>query len=250
MRIQTPFVMLCAALLLCGCTACTKGSSGSEASGAEYSAADNGGEAAVPVVPAPAPEDDALPDGRSARGAVTGEEVTAGSGEAYLFIADSSFFLSYDGTADSMLSTEAVCAPVSGDGQYTVSVNADTPGSRFAATGDPNAGLTASGISYAAVVIRDAAKTNPGLCITVDAVRVNGKAVPLTAQSYTFCPGGSDLRANIYSTWDQEFPENAHCPDGMLSGDFGTYSAQIVEPGAFAGWKQVEVDFTVSGSQA
>ncbi|MBR6107973.1 MAG: hypothetical protein IKQ39_08200 [Oscillospiraceae bacterium] len=248
MNLRTSLRIFSAALLLCTCTGCAKNSSGSNATDADHSAAEIDDGAAVPVVPAPADESDERPNDLRAHGAVTGEEAAAAPGEAYLFIADGTYLLSYDGTVDSILSTEAVCVPVSGDGQYTVRVNADTPGSRFAATGDPNAELTASGLSYAAVVIRDAAKTSPDLCITVDAVRVNGKALPLTARSYTFSPDGNDLRANIYSTWDREFPAGAHCPEGPLTGEFGTYNAQIVEPGAFAGWKQVEVAFTVSGT--
>ncbi len=235
--------LLAAAALLTVCTACTGSHTGSSA---DPDAADSSADQTLPVVSSQESEPDPAASEQGDE-SETEQLAAAASGDAYLFICDERCYLSYDGTADTLLACGAVCTPIKDNGQYTVRVSTDTAGCRLAVTGDPNAELTAGGLSYAAVAVKDGAVNFPELCITIDKVLVNGREIPLTAQNYTYSPDGTDLRAVLYSGWDSRLPEGARTPNGPVSGDFGTYSAQIAELSDFAGWKTVEVTFTVSG---
>jgi len=179
------------------------------------------------------------------------QAVAAADDEAFLSITDGAFYLTYDGLAEApdnpCMSYDAGVAKITGDGKYTVSVRSDTKGVRLEATKDPNGDLHVSGCQFAAVVIRKGAVRYPNMCIVIDEIRKDGKPVDLTAMNYTFSGDGSEIRTNIYNQWVNTFPADARSAEGAVSGEFGEYSAQIIDPEKLGEWKQIEVDFTVTG---
>ena len=183
------------------------------------------------------------------------EAFAAESGDAYLAIVDGQWWIQYWGNIDDeggMLSYDAGVVPITGDGSYTVSVNADTNGFRFDTTGDANGELVPSGCSFAAVMVKDGTTKYPNMAIEITEIRIDGNAVDLTAKNYTSSDDNVEMRANIYNEWvlDANIPEDAHTADGPLTDTTG-YSASIVDPAVFAdGWTTVEVDFNVTGTAA
>ncbi|MCR4639893.1 hypothetical protein [Ruminococcus sp.] len=200
----------------------------------------------------------------SVEGVDAKDAVDAVSGDAYLAIADEGFNVQYLGDKDenknNQLSYDAGIAHIKGNGDYTVSVTADTNGFRYDTTGDINGEFTVKGLGFAAVIIDDAEKTMPDAVITVKGIKVDGKDVALTKKCYTNTESGS-VRANIFNEWvsDDSLPSDAKCAEGALfnNGDTnspsdindGGFSAQIVSRDDFAQWKNVEVSFTVSGME-
>ena len=85
------------------------------------------------------------------------------------------------------------------------------------------------------------------MSIEINEIRLDGKPVETVAKNYTSSDDGKEMRANIYNQWVSKFPEDAHTAQGPVTGEFGEYSAQIINPSSFGTWKKVEVDFTVSG---
>lgn len=200
----------------------------------------------------------------SVEGVDANDAVEAKSGDAYLAITDEAWKVQYLGEKDvnknNQLSYDAGIAHISGNGDYTVSVTADTNGFRYDTTGDINGEFVVKGLGFAAVIIDDAEQTMPSAIITVKGVKVDGMDVALTKKSYTNTESGS-VRANIFNEWvsDDSLPADARTEGGALfnNGDTnspsdindGSFSAQIVNRDDFAEWKTVEVSFTVSGME-
>ncbi len=188
-----------------------------------------------------------------------GTPTAAASGQAYLAIADSQCWIQYNGNNDDkdyMLAYDAGVADITGNGQYTVSVTADTNGFRYDTTGNVDGFYTPSGCSLSAVVIRDGEKLFPNAIITIDSVVIDGKAAELLAKNYT-CTEGGHIRSNIYQPSITAPSNDARSVDGYLYknsdpsspalADVDAYSAQIVDPSIYNSWTTVEVTFTVSG---
>ncbi len=190
------------------------------------------------------------------------DAVEAAAGDAYLAITDEAWEVQYLGNKDDngsdQLSYDAVVAHIKGNGEYTVSVTADTNGFRYDETGDINGEYTIKGIGFAAVIIDNAEEILPDAVITINSVIVDGRELELKKKSYTNTESGS-IRANIFNEWvaDDALPADARSVEGALfeNNDFskptvindGSYSAQIIDRAEFAEWKNVEVRFTVSG---
>lgn len=190
------------------------------------------------------------------------DAVEAIAGDAYLAIVDEAWEVQYLGNKDvngsDQLSYDAGVAHISGNGDYTVSVTADTNGFRYDETGDINGDYTIKGIGFAAVIIDNAEEVLPNAVITINSVKVDGRELELVKKSYTNTESGS-VRANIFNEWvsDDGLPTDARSAEGVLfeNGDpskptainDGSYSAQIVDRSEFGEWKNVEVGFTVSG---
>ncbi|MBR2284429.1 MAG: hypothetical protein IJ874_08450 [Ruminococcus sp.] len=188
------------------------------------------------------------------------DAVVAESGDAYLAIVDGQWWVQYWGGNDesNLLTYNAGVVPITGNGDYTVSVTADTNGFRYDTTGDVNDyGATPSGLSFMAVMIKDGETAVPGAVITVNSITIDGtKDVPLSAKQYTSSDDGKETRTNLYNEWVSQPSADARSVDGNLyeaDGETPTpacadYSAQVVDPAAFAdGWTSVEVNFTISG---
>ena len=177
------------------------------------------------------------------------EQVAAGSGDAFLNISDPDWYVQYYGTTDDLLTYDAGIAHITKDGDYTVSVNVGTKGAQFDITGELNGSYTCKGIDYAAVKVVDGASLYPDMSIEIKEIRVNGKAIDMTAKNYTSSDDGTEMHANIYNHFISIIPDDAHTADGNVAGEFGEYSSMIVDPGDFISWKTVEVDFTVTGTK-
>ncbi|WP_295076125.1 hypothetical protein [Ruminococcus sp.] len=190
------------------------------------------------------------------------DAVEAVSGDAYLAITDESWEVQYLGNKDvngsEQLSYEAGVAHITGNGDYTVSVTADTNGFRYDETGDINGDYTINGIGFAAVIIDNAEEVLPNAIITINSVKVDGRELELKKKSYTNTESGS-IRSNIFNEWvsDDCLPADARTAEGALFTNYdvntpsdinnGNYSAQIIDREEFSSWKNVEVGFTVSG---
>lgn len=185
------------------------------------------------------------------------DAVVAESGDAYLAIVDSQWWIQYWGTDEHPLTYNAGVVPITGNGDYTVSVTTDTNGYRFDTTGDANdSGAVASGLQFLAVMIKDGEELFPGAVITVNSVKVNGSEIPMSTKAYTSSDDGKETRCNLYNQWVSEPSADGRSVDGLLYGEdgetaadfLGDYSAQSISPDDFAdGWTDVVVDFTVSG---
>ncbi len=188
-----------------------------------------------------------------------GTPVAAKPGQAYLAMADSQSWIQYNGNNDDkdyMLAYDAGVADITGNGQYTVSVTADTNGFRYDTTGNVDGFYTPSGCSLSAVVIKDGEKLFPNAIITIDSVMIDGKAAELLAKNYT-CTEGGHIRSNIYQPTVTAPSNDARSVDGYLYknsdpaspalADTEAYSAQIVDRSVYNSWTTVEVTFTVSG---
>lgn len=184
------------------------------------------------------------------------EPVLAESGDAYLAIVDSQWWIQYWGGDDqTMLTYDAGVEQITGNGDYTVSVTADTNGFRYDTTGDASdTSCVPSGLAFMAVMIKDGETKFPGAVITVNSIKVNGTEVPMTAKAYTSSDDGIETRANLYNTFITSPSEDARTIDGNLFDADGNatdacadYAPQVVSADDFTSWTTVEVNFTISG---
>lgn len=185
---------------------------------------------------------------------------SAASGQAYLAIVDSKWWVQYWGSAEKdgyMLAYNAGIADIHGDGSYKVSVTADTNGFRYDTTGSPDEQYTPEGLSFLSVMIPDGETAYPGAVITIDSVVVDGTELELSAKNYTSSDDGAETRANIYNSYVTTPPDDARTSEGALYDEEGkalsirdNYSAQIVDPEAFSSWTTVEVNFTITGTNS
>lgn len=179
------------------------------------------------------------------------EAVEAGSGDAFLYINDGQFYVSYDGTAETLLTYDAGVAKITGDGQYTVSVNVATKGAQYDIGQDPNGVYKCGGVAFAAVKVNDGTTLYPNMSIEITEIRVDGKAIELKAKNYTSSDDGKEMRSNIYNSWVNNLPDDAHTADGPVgTTEMTEYSSQIIDTADFASWSKIEVDFTVTGTGA
>ncbi|WP_455125250.1 hypothetical protein [Ruminococcus sp.] len=176
------------------------------------------------------------------------EPVAAESGDAYLAMVDGEWYVQYWGTDEDLLTYDAGVVPITGDGEYTVSVNGATAGLMYDVTGDANGDYTPSGMSFMAVMVKDGTTLYPNMAIEITSIKMNGEEVPMTKKNYTSSDDGVEMRANIYNEWVNELSEDAHDANGAVT-DASAYSAQIVDKDAFnSGWTSVEVTFNVTGT--
>ena len=172
---------------------------------------------------------------------VAGEQVQTGSFEEPVAA-------QYWGTDEDLLTYDAGVVPITGDGEYTVSVNGATAGLMYDVTGDANGDYTPSGMSFMAVMVKDGTTLYPNMAIEITSIKMNGEEVPMTKKNYTSSDDGVEMRTNIYNEWVNELPEDAHDANGAVT-DASAYSAQIVDKDAFnSGWTSVEVTFNVTGT--
>jgi len=181
--------------------------------------------------------------------------VEAASGDAFLALNCDDFWVQYWGEKADPLSYNAGIETIDGNGQYTVSLTADTDGFRYAMTQSTDGQASPGGVGLAAVMIKDGAKVCPDAVITIDSITVNGEAIELTKKNYTNTESGN-VRANIYNEWVSEgsIPKDAKAMEGPLfeNGEKtaindGSYSAIIADKDKFANWTNITVTFTVSG---
>lgn len=250
MKAKHYLAYLLAVTLLCGLTGC---------SGAEDP---DSGSAAETSAPETEEITEALSDeeGQELTQAETvafEEAMDAEPGQAYLAIVDKQWWIQYWGSSTGdghMLAYDAGIADITGNGQYTVSVTADTNGFRYDTTEDPNGVCTPGGLSFLAVMIKDGETLYPGAVITVDSILVDGKEITMSAKNYTSSDDGIETRTNLYNSYVDAPAEDARSTEGDLYDADGNaldicadYSPQVVSPDDFSTWTTVEVNFTISG---
>lgn len=251
MKMKKYLACLMAAIMMCGMTAC--GGSNNDSTAETDPATEAATTPAEDTTAAEAEEVTAAPE-------VEFEDaVDAQPGDAYLAIVDGQWWVQYWGSSTKdgyMLSYDAGVASITGDGTYTVSVNADTNGFRYDTTGDPNGEYVPGGLSFMAVVIEGGETETPNAIITVDKVVVDGNEIELKSKNYTNTEDGG-VRTNLLNTYVTSPSGDARSTEGFLFNDYDSsspaldnvdeYSAQVVDPADFASWKKVEVTFTVTG---
>lgn len=174
------------------------------------------------------------------------ETVKAESGDAYLAFADGEWYVQYWGNNTDLLTYDAGVAKITGNGDYTVSLNGATKGMLYDVAGTLNAKYTPSGCSFMAIIVKDGTKLYPDMSIDIKSIRINGEEIELLSKNYTSSDDGIEMRANIYNEWIEELPEDAHTAEGLVS-DNDEYSAQIIDRDKIGQWTNIEVEFTVSG---
>lgn len=175
------------------------------------------------------------------------DAIEAKAGDAILYMVDAGWYVTYDGTKNTKMTYGAGVAPITGNGDYTVSVSSDTNGCRYDCTSDVNGELVTGGIDFAAVKVFEGTTLYPNMCIEIKEIRIDGKAIELKAKNYTSSDDGKEMRANIYNKWVPALPDDARDPEGNHVTDFNTYNPIIVNADDFKSWKTIEVDFTVTG---
>lgn len=188
------------------------------------------------------------------------EAVGVQAGDAYLAVVDSNWDKQYLGGTDekNQLCYKAGVVHIDGNGDYKVSVTANSTAFQYLASGDPNGSYKVNGIGFAAVIIHDAESLLPNAIITVKNVKVDGRDIELKKKNYTNTEAEA-VRTNIFNEWvsDEFLPADARAAEGGLYVNFdtnspseindGSYSAQIVDPAEFKDWTDIEVDFSISG---
>lgn len=251
MKIRKILTLIIASTMICGTLASCKDDKKVKTS--KNTAAD---------VKKSAESDGELPTAADLSGVELEDTVVAKSGDAFLAIADEDLKMQYWGGEDenNQLTYDAGIAHIDKNGDYKVSVNADTKGFRYRATGNPDTEYKPKGLEFMAVVINDGEKAVPKAVITVKSVKVDGKDIELKKKNYTNDESGA-IRSNIFNEWvGDSFPADARVAEGPLFNNSdvsspsdindGSYSAELVDKEAFKEWTKVEVEFTVSGLDA
>ncbi|MGN0597423.1 MAG: hypothetical protein ACI4J1_08880 [Ruminiclostridium sp.] len=133
-------------------------------------------------------------------------------------------------------------AVITGDGTYTVSVDA------AAEFEDEETGemVTVDGttdLAFAAIEVVNGETLFPGMILTIDSIKFDGVEVAFTGTPYTSSDDGVTTRANIYNEWVSQLPEDARTIDGLAA----DASATPIDK-AVGAWTTMEVTFTVSGT--
>ena len=168
-------------------------------------------------------------------------DATGTPGTAGIAFSDGSWTCQYwlDGNE---YATKETTALITGDGQYTVSVEAYTTYTDEE-TGDDVTEPGATDIAFAAVQVVDGENLFPGMVITIDSVKFDGKEVTLNGTPYTSSDEKITTRVNLYNEWVSTIPDDARTVDGLAAD--ATPTAMDKAVGA---WNTMEVTFTVSGT--
>lgn len=182
--------------------------------------------------------------------------VTAETGTAFLALNTDDPNIQYWGNAEDTLSYNAGLAAIDGNGQYSVSLTADSDGARYAINNDASVPVTSNSMGMAAVMIKNGEVACPDAVITITNIYVDGVEIPLNKRNYTNTETGN-IRANIYNEYVSEdsLPKDAKAAEGELFNkrgkptdiNDGSFSAQIVNKADFDNWTYITVYFTVSG---
>lgn len=223
------------------------GSMFSACSGGKDSSTDTEAEPVFETSETASEETNDSPEKTEAKEEVAFEDAAAAkSGDAYLAVADGQWYVQYWGTDADLLTYDAGVAPITDNGEYTVSVNGASKGMLYDITGSADGDYVPSGCSFMAVIVKDGSILYPNMSIDITAIRINGKEIEMNAQNYTCSDDDVEMRANIYNEWVKTLPEDAHNSEGEVT-DSDLYSPRIIDIDSIGEWTSIEVDFTVSG---
>lgn len=163
--------------------------------------------------------------------------------QAYLNVMDYYWDAEYWGMQGDNLSYNAKVADITGNGQYTISVTADTDGYRYDTTGSvDDVSAPPYGLDYLSVAIDDIISNYPDVVITIDSVKIDGVEMPITGSTYTDT-GVFTTEGIIYCEWYGEPSEDAKISDGNPD----NASTVAIDGASVEEWYTIEVTFTVSG---
>ncbi len=184
-------------------------------------------------------------------------------GEAYIMFADTNWIAQYwdDGNE---YATKATNAVITGNGTYTVSVDA-VQSIENEDTGEMEDIEGTTGLAFAAIGVANGEKFLPTgetdeegnptyhqITLTVDKVVVDGVECTLNGTPYTSSDDGVVTRVNLYNAWvpdafgvaDARTAEGTNA-DGAMAADATPVALDLTE--FEDGWTTMEVTFTVSG---
>lgn len=168
--------------------------------------------------------------------------VEADTAQAYINVMDYDWYAEYWGDTEDSLAYKAGVATITGNGQYTVSVTADTNGYRFDTTGDVNDNsVLPDGLDYLSICIVDGIELFPDAVIKVDSIKFDGKDIALTGTPFTI--NDYETECVIYCDWFGDIPSDARCADG----DTANITATSIDGESIGNWTTIEITFTVSG---
>jgi hypothetical protein len=170
-------------------------------------------------------------------------DATGTPGETAICYADGSWASQYWLNGEEQV-TKATNATITGDGTYTVSIEAYKKVTDEE-TGDESVEAGASGLAFAALEVVDGENLFPGMIITIDSIKIDGSEVALNGTPYTSSDEGVTTRVNLYNEWVSAPPEDARTIGGLASD--ATPSAL---GNGIGDWTTMEVTFTVSGAVA
>ena len=134
----------------------------------------------------------------------------------------------YDPTSKTV-GVKATNALITGDGEYTVSLDLSGVGGGRSVT------FSALGIYNGEILF-------PDHVITITSFKVNGEEVAQDGKGYTCSDDGKCTRMNLYNQWVSKAPEDARIVDGTPE----EASAQIWKAGKNQLIKNIEITFTFS----
>ena len=143
--------------------------------------------------------------------------------------------------------TKATNVAITGNGQYTVAVEAYAVYEDDAGVEEEVAGTT--GVAFMAVGVNNGENLFPGMIITIDSVSIDGTAVTLNGTPYTSSDDGVVTRVNLYNEWVSALPDDARTVKGTqeagtIDADATPTALNVADIGE---WNKISVTFTVSG---
>ena len=155
-------------------------------------------------------------------------------------LADGTAYLNINNADWGEFEAEWTNAEITGDGSYTVSMNAAEPQSLAQFN--------------ALEVVNGESVLGTGCVLTVDSITINGEEVELQGPSYTCSAdgGGVTTRVNIYNEWNAPDEtatagDDSHLDNRVAEGNLMDATACLFSSDYLTDFQSIEVNFTVSG---
>ena len=132
----------------------------------------------------------------------------------------------YDPT-NKTVNVKATNALISGDGEYTVSLDLSGAGG-------------GKGVTFSALGIYNGETLFPDHVITIKSFRVNGEEITQDGKGYTCSDDGKCTRMNLYNQWVTKAPDDPRMGEGTAD----EASAQIWKAGKNAKINNIEITFS------
>ena len=135
----------------------------------------------------------------------------------------------YDPT-NKTVNVKATNALITGDGEYTVSLDLSDAGG-------------GKGVTFSALGIYNGEILYPDHVITIKSFKVNGEEITLDGKGYTCSDDGKCTRMNLYNGWVSAVPDDPRMGDGTAE----EASAQIWKCGKTEMINTISITFTFTG---
>ena len=174
---------------------------------------------------------------------VAAVDATGADGEVGIAFAGGDWLAQYWFDGKEYAST-ANTAVITGDGTYTVSVDAAAE-YEDEETGEMVTAPGTTDLAFAALQVVNGETLFPGMVITIDSVKFDGVEATLNGTPYTSSDDEVTTRVNLYNEWVSDIPEDARTADGLAADATPTSLDKAV-----GAWETMEVTFTVTGTGA